>query len=1095
MVGPSISVQTLSIRRAVALSLTASVLSACNPTTLDIPREPEGATITGTVVAPDVVATGTVPIPGVLVTLVGTSVRTVTDEIGLFQLSRIPLGISRLRLELRNPDGTLRAARTLPNIEALTGGASINLGQISLSGTGTVDGTVMRAALNGSKSPASGALVIAAETGFKAVAGDDGAWVLAGLPEGEIELVAFLAGHVPARASGVRISPKTRVTLEELLLVETNEPATVTVPGRARLDGRESSAGITVVFTDETLGVDAPEHVAMTDAEGFYEVVDLPVGVYRAEFSAGGFRSVTLTGVAVLEEAVLGLSQVRLYPIVGDDLDGDGIPDASDDDRDNDGCPNLTDAFPDDAEACADLDGDTIADERDLDDDGDGIPDAEEVSPGADGWITDPRTGDTDGDGVADAIDLCPTARDPDQADEDGDGKGDACDFDIVVTPPDPPPMGTPRLDGFSPLSGPAGTVVTITGANFDWRSANGNAVRFGRGGPFARPTMTSSTSMFVDVPRDATTGPLIVFTGGRELVSTSTFTFQPGPEIHDFSPRAVRRGATVSVIGWNIVGAGAITVSLDGVPATIVGTPGEVRIAGQAYDQVFFTVPSGTSSTPAITIDNDAGFDTSDDLLVVLQGPRILAITPSPAAIGASVQVLGTGFETWDTGGAPSVEFTGGVIATPDTWTDTAFRVNVPAGAQSGPVVLHHSAGDSTSTFVFVVDDQVPFLSDLRPNLAKEGEVVTIAGGNLQGPVTVSFNGVTTRNATVTALGIDVTVPAAANAGPVTVTFPNAVTASPPVTFARLVRVAENTTFADPRGAGFSADGSLVYAVGRLRTLAILDAATMAPLPNPPQLGFISTSETIVGFWVAPSGTRALIVTTNFSYVVSLPGFTLVGAPCADPPSWSSSPGPEPVFDRQSQFAYSARATSNTSAFSRTNLLTGACDTIPYPAAAGGSAMMLMDATGTQLYFGTITNGSGLGVIDVDPTSPQYGTVTVPLQGPAAYHGRLFWAPGFQTIYGVNANGLINWFREPFSSAAPQQLSIPFGNTGGWGQSESMRWLLLGRSFVDLTLGRVARTDEPNLYAAFGFGARGASIVSARQPNGPGLVRLDILE
>lgn len=1088
--GPSNTVQYLRLRNTVLAVVWGALALGCFRSIDELPDPGEGVYVSGTVVDADPFGGPSVGLRGVVVTVVGTSVRTLTNELGFFQLPTLPVGQIRVRVEQRNDDGTIRAARVLPPVTGDYEGHAISLGDIELTGTGSLVGEAVKVSLAGDRGPAAGALVIAAETGYKAVTGEGGEWVLAGLPVGQVELVAFLAGHVPARAPGLSVEVRKTGEVEPLVLVETDTPARVDVSGLVTVAAGDSNVGTRVVFTDETLGEGAPELVAMTDVDGRYMFADLPVGVYRARFTRPSYVSVTLTGVAVLEEAVLGLPDVRLFRTTATDLDGDGIPDEVDPDRDNDGCPNVTDAFPDDEGACGDADGDGVADERDLDDDGDGLLDAEEVSPGADGWITDPRSGDTDGDGVPDERDVCPTLRDPDQADEDGDGKGDLCDFDIVVTPPDPPPPRAPRLDGFSPLAGPAGTVVTITGGNFDWQSTNGNAVRFGANGPFARPTLTSSTSMIVNVPRDATTGPLIVFTAGQELVSTSTFTFQPGPEVHDFSPRAVRRGTVVSVIGWNILGAGDISVSLDGVPATIVGTPTQLRIEGRLYDQLYFLVPPGTTNTPAITIDNDAGFDTSDDLLVVLQGPRILAITPSPAAIGASVQVLGSGLDTADTGGTPSIEFTGGVTATPDTWTDTGFRVTIPGGAQTGPVTLRHPAGDSVSTFSFVVDAATPYLADLRPNLAKEGETVLLIGGNLQGPVTVSFNGITTTNATVTVSSISVTVPAGATPGPVTVTFPSGETARPPMSFARLVRVADNTTFVEPRGAGFSADGTRVYTVGRLRNAAILDAATMTELPNPPTLSFISVAEVVQNFNVAPSGTVGLILTTTSVYVVSLPSFTLVGSGCADH-SGPGANGDDVIIDRQSAFAYVARAASSPSSILRIDLATTTCDTLAYPPAAN-FVELLPSASGTELYVGTGVMGAGLGVMDVDPASPQFGTLTVPLQGAPSYYGDLFWAPGFGTIFGANDNGVVYWIREPFSSAAHQAITTLGGS--GSGQSESMRWLLNGRSFLDLTLGRVVRNDEPNLAPSSGFGARGASLVVARSASA-GLARLDILE
>ena len=101
--------------------------------------------------------------------------------------------------------------------------------------------------------------------------------------------------------------------------------------------------------------------------------------------------------------------------VTGNDLDGDGIPNATDN------CPCTENVDQ------ADSDGDGIGDACDNcpllenpqqeDSDGDGYGD-----------VCDD---DRDGDGVPDETDNCPEAYNPDQSDIDCDGIGDACDPDI----------------------------------------------------------------------------------------------------------------------------------------------------------------------------------------------------------------------------------------------------------------------------------------------------------------------------------------------------------------------------------------------------------------------------------------------------------------------------------------------------------------------------------------------------------------------------------------------------------------------------------------------------------------------------------------
>ncbi len=147
------------------------------------------------------------------------------------------------------------------------------------------------------------------------------------------------------------------------------------------------------------------------------------------------------------------------------DMDGDGVPnesdnckmvpnadqknndypedllgDACDDDDDNDGVPDVADSCPFVKNTDQkNNDGDALGDECDPDDDNDTVPDSQDncpFTPNADqadldlDLVGDACDDDLDGDGVKNIVDNCQTVANPDQKNNDHDDLGDVCDPD-----------------------------------------------------------------------------------------------------------------------------------------------------------------------------------------------------------------------------------------------------------------------------------------------------------------------------------------------------------------------------------------------------------------------------------------------------------------------------------------------------------------------------------------------------------------------------------------------------------------------------------------------------------------------------------------
>jgi hypothetical protein len=137
-----------------------------------------------------------------------------------------------------------------------------------------------------------------------------------------------------------------------------------------------------------------------------------------------------------------------------------------------------------------------------------------------------------------------------------------------------------PTITSFSPMSGPVGTTVTITGTNF----TGATSVKFN--GVTATFIVNTATKITATVPTGATTGPISVTTAGGTATSTSNFTVTT-PHL---------RSITLGLRG-HLVARGVVSVEAGGPSTCVAGVP--VRIQRRS---------GGRWQTVGTTTTNDMG-------------------------------------------------------------------------------------------------------------------------------------------------------------------------------------------------------------------------------------------------------------------------------------------------------------------------------------------------------------------------------------------------------------------------------------------------------------------------------------------------------
>ena len=263
-------------------------------------------------------------------------------------------------------------------------------------------------------------------------------------------------------------------------------------------------------------------------------------------------------------------------------------------------------------------------------------------------------------------------------------------------------------ITGIKPVTGGAGTKVTIKGAGFE-ALATGNLVDFN--GIQAEVLEATPGQLVVVAPQGVTTGPLSVTINGQKTTGPA-FTIVAPPQIQTVTPLSGPAGQEMTISGLHF------STEKDENIVKINGTVVPVKTA--EGNRLTLVLPGGTGNGRIELSVNDQsvlGPEFRDQQL------GIITLQPANGLAGTQVTITGTGFST--VAAENEVTFNG-VTANVVSATETSIVVTAPATLTSGPVKIRRAALEAQSP--------APF---------QRAGMMTLAGGPSSSLLTQSMSGI----------------------------------------------------------------------------------------------------------------------------------------------------------------------------------------------------------------------------------------------------------------------------------------------------------------------------------------------------------------
>ena len=239
------------------------------------------------------------PANGAVIELLGTNIRTQSNEDGRFLLDGITTTEGRLliRFDL-NADSKPDFQKVISLAEIQAGvGRNVALGEVELGKNASVVGKVRLSDKPNQVGGLSGTAVFVPEGPFSTTTADDGSFILSDLPPGPLALAIYRAGYTTeAQSLDLRSGEEFRVGDLKLVPRPPGEMQTATATGKVTVEPVGDALDGTKVSLD---AAGATSVVRTTNAQGVFTFETLVPGLYNLTANKTGYGPATLFNVLI----------------------------------------------------------------------------------------------------------------------------------------------------------------------------------------------------------------------------------------------------------------------------------------------------------------------------------------------------------------------------------------------------------------------------------------------------------------------------------------------------------------------------------------------------------------------------------------------------------------------------------------------------------------------------------------------------------------------------------------------------------------------------------------------------------------------------